>query len=129
MADIFEFENFVQSSRGLMARPILPNNKAALRADIETVGFVCHNITDNVEIAAGALDPAIVMFPLLQKPWRKDDTGFSFLWAFPGNYVPDPGKKVRFKITFTIIPTHVDPQLQGKSFVMVYQADTKDPLA
>lgn len=128
MADIFEFEQFSNSARGLMGRPILPNNKPALRQDIAAVGFVVHDLTDNTLVASGQLDPAVVMFTALQKPWRKDDVGFSFLWAFPGNYVAVADHKIRFKITFTMIDPHPDPQLSNKSFLIVYQADVRDPL-
>lgn len=128
MADIFQFEQWALSARGLMARPILPNNQPAFSTDIATIGFVVHNVSDNVEIAAGTLDPAVVMYPTLQKPWKKDLIGFTLLWPFPGSYVPEPGKIIRFKLTPTIINPHGNAQLSGKSFIMVWQADTKDPL-
>jgi hypothetical protein len=129
MPDIQQFEQYLLTSRGLLARPILPNNKPALRADILSIAATVRDITANTEIATGALDPAVVMYTTLQKPWKKDDTGFSFLWVFPPEYVPVAGHSVRFKIVFTIINPHADPQLSGKPFMIVFQADVKDPFA
>jgi hypothetical protein len=127
MAEILNFKNFHLSSRGLLARIILPNNQVAYRDDISSISYEVKNITDGLPSETGNLTVADVMFNALQI-WNKDDTGFTFGWAFDGDLIPLPDKSYRFVLRFTIRPDHPVVNLQGKSFVVAYQANTRSPL-
>jgi hypothetical protein len=128
MSSIFSFKNFNGSSRGLLARILLPNNQVALQEDIGNIAYEVKNITDDLPSETGALVVAEVMYAALQ-PWHKDSIGHSFYWPFEGDLIPLANKKYRFVLLFTIKNDHAVASLQGKSFKIAYQADTKDPLA
>lgn len=128
-ADVFQFSVFASSSRGLMARVILPSNKVAVLSDIAAIAYSVVNKTDNTTAVTGSLSPADVMFATVQS-WPKDSSGFTFLWAADGSLWPIADKRYKVVITFTIVsPYALSPLLAGKSFILVYQADTKDPQA
>lgn len=126
-ADILPFQVFARSSKGLIARIILPTNVAAVKNDIDSISYEAIDKTGSDPVLTGSIDPDEVMFGSLQ-PWSKDPLGFNFLWAADGNLWPDPDKRYNIKITFTIVtPFTAKPSLAGKSFILVYEANTKSP--
>jgi hypothetical protein len=125
-ADILQFKEFVNSGRGLVARPILPNNISAFRADIATITYTVVNTNDSTSVA-GSLDPNQVMYPSLQ-PWDKDKIGYTFLWGADGALWPVAGKQYRIIVVFTVVnPFPAYPLIAGKAFKLVWEADTIDP--
>lgn len=127
-ADVLPFSVFAESSRGLMARVILPNNAVAVRADIASIDYEVYNKTDGGVPVTGALVVADVMYTALQTDWNKDDIGYTFMWGVDGSLWPTPDKRYRVVLIFTIIaPFTAKPELAGKSFIIAYDANTKDP--
>lgn len=124
-----EFEDWVLSSRGLLARIILPAyNQIAVRADIADIDYEVYNREDNSLVTSGSLDVNEVMFTAVQT-WNRDDKGFTFMWTAPGELWQTPGV-FRIVIKFTIISPHPTyPTLSNKSFKLVWQNTAKDPVA
>lgn len=121
-AAIFKFENFNNSAKGLVARPILPNKEIAIRDHIASVAYAVYNITDGGAPTTGDLDVATVMFNLLQS-WQYDAIGYTFLWDMDGALTPAAPKVYRVVLTFTLLPA----VLGGKSFRLAWESTTKDP--
>src|SRR4051812_19694041 len=117
-ADIFKFSVFALSSKGLMARAILPNNKPATKSMVATIDYSIKNITDNSAPVTGNLVVADVMYDTPQ-PWDKDPLGFYFLWPVPGTLWPASDKQFRIVLTFTIItPNPTYPTIAGQAFLL-----------
>jgi hypothetical protein len=57
-------------------------------------------------------------------PWSKSRDGYSFFWRMPGNLIPTPNHKYRIIITFTL-----EAAYGGESFILVWEARTKNPEA
>lgn len=121
-ADIFKFNTWAGSSRGLLARPILPNNVVCFRADIQSISYRVVDLDTLAEVS-GMLVVNDVMFTTLQLPWKPDTTGYTFNWGAPGTLWPLPNKKYRIVLTFLLVPI----LFGGASFILVYEANTKDP--
>jgi len=127
-ADVFEFNQFAGSGRGLQARAYLPNNLPILRSYVQSISYEVYNRTDAVSVGNGSLDISLSMFDTPQA-WRKDNKGFYILWTVPGILWPLPDKQYRSVLTVNLInPFAVYPAFAGKSFKLVWQANTKDPL-
>jgi hypothetical protein len=122
--DVMEWDDFANSSRGLLARPILPNNVIALREHIATITYKAYNKTDGGAPVTGSLDPAEVMLtaPSGKNTWSKDQIGYTFLWPAPGTIWDEPGKLYQIVLTFTTTVA-----LGSKSFDRVYKVTTFDP--
>lgn len=127
MSDILTFDQFAGSARGLIARPIAPNNVIVTSALIDTITYRVKNLTDNLEPATGPV-PASCLYAAVQ-PWPKDPKGFTFLWEVDGALWPLALKVYRVNVIFTFKNTlALYPNLAGKSFVLAWQANTTDPL-
>lgn len=129
-ADVLEFGVFANSSRGLMARVILPNNIIAYKEHIQSIGYSVKNRTDNTPAVTGTLDPDDVMFSALQlEGWPSDKIGYTLLWPADGSLWPEADKEYRIALTFVIVnPFPLKPILAGKAFILAYEAETEDPL-
>jgi hypothetical protein len=127
-AEIFRWDEFANNGRGLIARPILPNNVAAVADDIASISYKSIRLDTNANIAAGNLVVADVMFSAAQ-PWERDEGGYTFLWPAPGEILwPLPNKQYRIPVTFVIKNPHpIYPVLSGKGFILVWQVNTKNP--
>ncbi len=122
--DIMVWDEFAENSRGLMARPIMPNNVVALREHIATIQAEVYNRTDG---GAPTIVPLTVNEVMLTAPsgkgtWNKDEIGYTFLWPADGTLWPDPAKVYQVVIRFTTVLA-----LGSKQFVRVWRANTFDP--
>lgn len=122
-AEPFKFEEYANSSRGLLARNYLPNNAIAYLANISAISYEIINLTDGLPGVTGSLTVADVMFASLQT-WTIDNIGYTFLWELPGSLLPLAGKTYRIILTFT-----TSVALGSKNFIRTWEADTKDPAA
>src|SRR5262245_16742057 len=129
MASVLQFSDFVLSSRGLLARPILPVTPStpAFRADLQAITYAIYDKdASDVLVDSGVLNVADVMYTALV-PWPKDPIGHTFAWPVPGTVFQDP-HRYRIVITCTIINSHPTyPTLSGKAFLMVWQNNVQDP--
>lgn len=121
MSEVLHFAPFAASSKGLLARPILPRNVPALQSHIQSISYAVHNLTDGGAPVTGNLVVATVMQAALQ-PWTLDSIGYSFLWAASGTLWPLADKSYRILVTFTT--TAAEESLQ---FTLAWQADTSSP--
>lgn len=120
--DIHRFEVWKQSGRGLLARPVLPNNIVATRDMIDSISYAVYDLADVSDPTfTGNLVVADVM---LTEPatWTIDTKGYTFLWGAPGSLWPNAGTH-RIIITFNVKPAN-----GGYIFIEVYEATAKDPL-
>lgn len=125
-ADVLAFLVFANSSRGLMARVILPTNVIAVKADIAVIEYSVFDKLTGEPPAVGTLDVDQVMYSAAQ-PWSKDNLGYTFLWPADGSLWPDPNKRYRVKLVFTMVdPYPAKPIIAGKKFVLAYDAKTVD---
>lgn len=119
--DIYRFDEWAGSGRGLEARPIMPNDIVALLSHIQSITYEVNDILIPGTIVSGSLDPDDVMFEEAQA-WDKDDEGYTFLWNAPGTLWPTAGKKYRIVVAF------VQTALQGgNTFLRVWEVTTKNP--
>lgn len=120
--DIFRFEVFANSARGLIARPVMPNNVVAVKSNIASINYTVKDmVTGN--LVTGALDPNLVMFDTAQT-WKYDKLGFTFLWVAPGSLWPLADRDYAISVVFV-----QQMLLGGNSFIEAWRAATKDPLA
>lgn len=125
MSNVVQFEEFADSGRGFLARPILPNNVPAIKANISEITYEVHETGNSTPSASGVLDPAVVMFDEMQT-WKFDSDGYSFWWAVPGELWPLPNTFYRIIVSFLIeAPGN---QMHGKAFKLVWEAQTVDPV-
>jgi len=126
--DIFVWNEFAGSSRGLLARPVLPNNIDALRGHITSIEYKVYNVTDGGPPDVGTLDPLDVMLtaPSGKGTWTKDDIGYTFNWPASGDLWALPGKKYQIVLTFTC--SNLIATLTGKQFIRVYKVTTYNPI-
>lgn len=125
--EAFAFAEFANSSRGLMARVILPNNVMAVLADIASITYAVYDKTAGTGPVTGTLTVSEVMYATAQA-WGRDLLGYCFLWPAPGTLWPSPRRRYKVVLTFTMVnPYPASPSLAGKSFILVYQPETKDP--
>lgn len=125
--DILVWEEWAGSSRGLLSRPILPNNLTALQSNIQSIQAEIYNITDGGEPEVVNLTVADVMLtaPSGKGTWSKDDIGYTFNWPANGDLWPDPSKTYQIVVTFTC--NNSIAALTGKSFQRVWRTNTHDP--
>jgi hypothetical protein len=123
-ANVLIFEEFAGSGRGLLARPLLPNNITATRTNIGEIGYTIKNLITS-SVVTGVLDPAVVMLAS-PMPWKFDPVGYTFFWAAFGTLWPNVNTDYRIVIDFLIEAPGT--QLHGFGFKLAYQAKTKDPL-
>lgn len=127
-AEILQFSVAILSSRGLLARAILPNNAVAVKADIDSIQFSVKKRGSSAPAETGTLNVAEMMLDA-PAPWSKDKKGYTFLWPAPGTLWPD---EAQYRITITLViktPYPAYPAIAGKAFTFTYQANTFDPEA
>ena len=125
-AQVLIFDVFAGSGKGLMARPILPNNSVCFKTHVGTIEYEIYNVTDGDVPVTGTLDPDVVMFSSVQ-PWKYDNGGYSFLWAAFGTLWPEHSKIMRVVVRIQLsIP---GSPFDGFVFLMVWQPMTKNPAA
>lgn len=124
--DLFEWDELADSSRGLLARPILPNNVTMLRGHVASIHVKVINRTTMVAVEVD-LDVTEVMLttPSGKNTWAKDTIGFTFNWAMPGDKIPDSDTVYQIVVTWTM--NNVFPSLNGKKCIRVWKATTKNP--
>jgi hypothetical protein len=123
LAQVLKFDVFEGSSLGFMARLLLPNNAICYLANISAIHYSVYNKTDGGSPVEGDLVVADVMYATAQT-WKYDSGGFTFLWAIPGELMPDANKTYRTVIKFTYnLP---GSQFHGKRFKLVWEGNTKD---
>lgn len=122
--NVLIFEEFANSGKGFLARPVLPDNNPALRVKIGEVSYTVKDMTTG-GLVTGDLDPEIVMMAALVT-WKYDKIGYSFFWAVPGILWPTAGHSFRVVVDYLV----EDPgtQLDGFAFKLAWQNDCVDPL-
>lgn len=100
MSDTMEFTEYVGSSRGLRARPVLPTDVLASPDNIHTINYRVKDMTTGITGAPVPLVVADVLFTVPRK-WQKSPDGYTMLIPMPGSAWPSPGK---WKIIVTLIP-------------------------
>lgn len=120
-AEVFKFEEWAGSSRGLMARPVLPSDVIMVQANVAAIGYQVYNITDGGAPLTGTLDVLTVMKTSPQT-WNRDGKGFTFLHEGDGSWWSLPGKVYRVVISFVTTPI-----LGSKTLIEVWEVTTKDP--
>lgn len=127
--DTLVWDEWAGSSRGLLARPILPNNVVALRTHIASIVAEVYNLTDGgaPEVVPLVVNDVMLTAPSGKDTWGKDQIGYTFNWPADGSLWPDPDKDYKVVITFTCNATI--PALEDKEFIRVWQNHTYDPTA
>jgi len=122
LAQVLRFTVFEESSIGLLARLLLPNNNICYLANISEIQYSVYNKTDGGPPVQGDLTVADVMYSTAQT-WKYDSQGFTFLWAIPGSLMPDPDKTYRIVLKYTYyLP---GSSFNGKKFKLVWEGTTK----
>jgi len=121
--DSFSFDEYAGSGRGLLARPVLPNNVNCVQSHVASIDYKVIKKSDS-SFVTGTLDPEDVMLtaPSGKNTWPKDQIGYTFNWAMPGTLIPDPNETYQIVITFTLVPA-----LDGNKFIRIWKATTFDP--
>src|SRR3982750_190820 len=104
-ADILNFDVFAGNGKGLMARPILPNDVIATKSLIDTIAYSIKKMSGGSPVT-GSIDPLITMVDVPVK-WKADSVGRTFLWPIPGTLIPTPNEEYRIIITFVTKPNAV----------------------
>lgn len=118
-AEVFKFEEFAGSGKGLLAAPILVDNELAVLDDIDSISYRVIKLSDGSEVS-GSID--LSAMKSTPQPWNRDSVGYTFLWNAPGTLWPDPNEKYRIIVTFNTVPA-----LGGFSFIKIWQVSTVDP--
>ena len=121
MSDVYRFKEYAGSGRGLMARPVLPGNRIAFLADIESIDYAVYNTTDGGPAVTGSLVVADVMLAAVDT-WARDGKGYSFLWPAPGSLWPLAGKVYRIVVSF-----HLKEDGAGDVFIETWEVTTTNP--
>lgn len=121
-ADIFRFDEFASSGRGLLAAVMLPQNRLAVAADVATISYEVKNITDGGASVTGSV-PLSTMYAAPQE-WDRDDVGYTWAWAADGSLWPLANKIYGLVVTFTTVAG-----LGPIQFKIAFQINTKDPFA
>jgi hypothetical protein len=123
LTQVLKFTVFEDSTVGFMARLLLPNNSICYASSIGAIRYYIYNKTDGGPPVEADLVVADVMYATLQT-WKYDTVGFTFLWAIPGELMPDPSKTYRSVLKYTYnIPSS---QFHGKKFKLVWEGTTED---
>jgi hypothetical protein len=120
-AEIFKFEEFAGSGRGLMARPILLQDVVATVENIESIDWEVHDTTTGNPPQTGSLVVSEVM-SAAPVPWALDKVGRTFLWPAPGSLWAVACHKYRIIVKFTTIE-----EIGGGTFLEVWEVTPKDP--
>lgn len=124
MSEVYTFEEYAGSSRGLLARATLPTDVLATSANINSITYRVKDMTaGGAWSAPAALVVADVMFATPQT-WSRQTgkgTGYTFRWAAPGSLWPVAGHKYRIEITF--VPEDGNGNaLPALAFIEVWEA-------
>jgi hypothetical protein len=124
---VFVWTEFAGNSRGLLARPTLPNNIPALLTHISSIDYKVYDLTTGLPPDEGSLDPADVMLaaPSGKDTWGKDQIGYTLVWPMPGTLISEPNHTYQIVLIFTL--NNVIPSLSAKKFTLVWRTDTVDP--
>jgi len=118
-ADIFRWDDFASSGRGLIAGPILPQGIMALREHIASITYKVKNLT-TLAVVTDSIDLSY-MYSSVQ-PWDRDPNGFTFLWPASGDLWPNANTD--YSITIEFITT---PLMGNLKFKLVWRVSAKDP--
>lgn len=123
-ANIIRFNTWADSGKDLIAAIFFLKDVLTVRADIDSIEYKIVDITPVSPDPVQAGSVPIESMMVAGVPWRRVREGYSFLWSLPGNLIPTPQHKYRIIITFTTIAA-----LGSKTFILVWEANTKDPEA
>lgn len=126
MSEVFSFERFAGSGKGLRARPILGDGEAATPENIYSISYRVRNVTDGLTSGSTDLDVDEVLFATA-RAWTKYRNGYTFLFNAPGTLWPDPNKVYRILVTFVPKDANGDADTQ-RAFTEVWEVTTTDPL-
>ncbi len=109
---------FEDSGHSIMAR--ITGNSATniAQADITSIAYTIHDMTDNVTTeASGTMTVATVVFDALQTDarWTEDSTGYNFRYDIPASELPNGDRTYRFEIIFN--------PASGENFSIVRDVD------
>lgn len=123
-AKVSVFDVWAGSGKNLVAAIYAVDNAITLREHIDSIEYKVVDITPTSPDAdqTGAVPiEAMLVAPV---DWNRNREGYSFLWMMPGDLVPTPNHRYRIILTFTI-----EAAFGGESFLLVWEARTKDPEA
>lgn len=119
-AEVHTFEEWAGAARGLISRPVLPDDTIMVQANVESISFAIYNVTDGGAPVTGSLDVATVMKASPQT-WSRDSKGFTFLHEASGSWWSLASKKYRIVITFLTTVA-----LGSKTLIEVWEVTTKN---
>jgi len=122
--NVHKAETWAGSGVFLMHRILNSAGNNAQQSDVSSIAYSTSlESAPDTEVASGSLTVANVIFDSLQEAsgprWKRDNTGYNFLWEAPASIFPTGGTTVIVVITFT--------PASGEVFKEVWHVKVKDP--
>lgn len=122
--EAFKFKEYAGSGKLLRAALRQFDEDQLVAADIADIVYKVVKLSDLSSVQGSVPLESMKATP---EPWHRDENGYTFGWAAPGELWPDPGEKYRIIVTFTMAPTYTPAP--DAMFMKVWQVETVDPEA